>query len=97
MTQITMGNLNAMVAQINRATGNAQEPWTRDGDKLRANIGNYHLSGAYGGYALHQMLTDGGGIRDVFGSGHVAKRDLYERMRAFVAGIDARTTQPVTA
>jgi hypothetical protein len=52
-----------------------------------ANIGNYHLSGAYGGFSLHRMDTDGGGVQDVLGCGHISKRDLYDRMHAFIRGI----------
>lgn len=87
MERITKKNLEAVVERLNRITNNPTEPWTRDeAGKLTANLGNYHLSGAYGGYALHQMLTDGGGIRDLFG-GHMPKRELYDRMHAYISGI----------
>ena len=63
--------------------------WEVPNQKYTANIGNYHLSGAYGGYALHRMDTDGGGITDVLRVGHVSKRELYNSMQAFIRGIDA--------
>lgn len=40
-------------------------------------VGNYHLSYAYGGGALHQMTSTGGAVRDVFNRGHMPKRELY--------------------
>ena len=44
---------------------------------------HYHLSGAYGGYSLHRMGSD------VFGSGHITKRDLSARISAMLVGIHA--------
>ena len=35
------------------------------------------------------MQTDGGGISDVFGSGHITKRDLSARISAMLCGIHA--------
>ena len=31
-----------------------------------------------------------GGVRSIFGCGHVSKRDLADRMHAFIAGIEAK-------
>ena len=56
-------------------------------DKLRAQVGNFHISGAYGGYSLHQ-ITNRGGERDVLRTGHVPARELYNRMTAYIRGID---------
>jgi hypothetical protein len=95
MNTITKGNLQAVVDRINRITGSPMEPYTKTGEipnqKYSANIGNYHLSGAYGGNALHQMQNNGGGVRDIFGMGHVSKRELYNLMHAFLKGMDAVT------
>ena len=56
MYRITRGMLDKKVEHLNKITGNPSAPWTRlENGKLRANIGNYHLSGAYGGWSLHQM------------------------------------------
>ena len=44
---------------------------------------HYYLSGAYGGHALHCMGAD------VFGSGHITKRDLSARISAMLVGIHA--------
>lgn len=91
MDRITVKHLQAIVDRINRLMGTPAEPWTKGEDgKIHANIGNYHLGGAYGGYALDQMVNDGGGVRSVFGCGHIAKRELADRMHAFIVGIEAK-------
>ena len=87
MTRITNKDLEAVVARINRATDSPDTSWTRTDAGMKANIGNYHISGAYGGVSLHRMVTDGGGITDVFSCGHITKRDLYDRMQAYLAGL----------
>ena len=89
MERITQKQLERLVDRINEATRSPMAPWTRDGDKLTANIGNYHLSGAYGGVALERMCNEGGDVSTVFFCGRIPKRDLYNRMSAFLAGVDA--------
>ena len=89
MQSITIKFLKAQVERLNRETNNPPAPYVREGEKSVAQLGNYHLSGAYGGYSLHRMETDGGGISDVFGSGHISKRDLSARISAMLVGIDA--------
>ena len=55
-----------------------------------ANVGNYHLSQAYGGACLHETANEGGGVRDIFSSGHIPKRELYNRLCAFIQGIETQ-------
>lgn len=89
MQTIKMSDLNAVVARINRVTGSPQTPYTRTDDKTVCNIGNYHLDSAYGGHSLVRMHNDGGGIESII-SGFHSKRDLYNRMQAFISGLDAK-------
>lgn len=90
MTRITQKHLDATVERINRVTKNELTPYTQKGEKFITNIGNYHISYAYGGASLHQMQTEGGGISDVFRCGHITKRDLYERMHAFLTALEQK-------
>ena len=86
--RITERDLEATIARINRATGNHYSPCTKKADgTFTANIGNYHLSCAYGGVALHQM-SEGGEVRDIFG-GHMPKKELYNLMHAYLMGMEA--------
>ena len=89
MNTVTKKFLEAQIERLNRETNNPPTPYVREGEKFTAQIGNYHLSGAYGGHALHRMETDGGGISDVFGCGHITKRDLSARISAMLCGIHA--------
>jgi len=84
MERTTRKQLEFLCARINAAHQTPAQPYERVNDKLIGQIGNYHLSGAYGGVSLHKTMTIGGGVRDVFSCGHVTKRDLYNRMSAYL-------------
>jgi len=87
--RITESMLEARCIRINETLNRPRHPYPvgRKG-ALKANIGNFHISHAYGGVCLHEMVTDGGGVRDVFECGHVPKRDLFNRMSAMLRGIE---------
>ena len=84
--RITERDLEAVCKRINEVTGNPAETYKKEGEKYIAQLGNYHLSYAYGGVSLHRMDKEGGGVSDVFGCGHTTKRDLYNRMQAYISG-----------
>ena len=86
---ITLKNLQAVVDRINTTTGSPMEQYTSVNGKLVANIGNYHLSGAYGGYVLHRMDNLSGGITDISQSGYISKRALYDLLHMYLAGYEA--------
>ena len=50
-------------------------------------VGKFHLYHAYGKVQLHQCKSTGGQIDDVFRCGFFTKRELYEKMDAFISGI----------
>lgn len=85
MNTITMKHLEGMINRLNRIT-NSPEEYMTDG---KINIGYYHLDGAYGGYMLVRTMNEGGGINCPIGQGHVTKRDLYNRLSAFISGIES--------
>jgi hypothetical protein len=90
MNRVTLNQLQAVIDRINRETGSPVEPYVLDADgKNRAQIGCYHLSRAYGGFALHRMVTEGGGVSSPLSTGHIPARDLLNRMHAFLLGLDA--------
>jgi hypothetical protein len=81
--QVTQAQLQAVVDRINRITGSPMQPYT-DG---KINIGNYHLSGAYGGVCLHRMHNQGGGVSSPLSTGHIPKRELLNLMHAYIMGL----------
>ena len=92
---ITRKDLEYLVDEINTKTKSPIESWTRNGTigkrqpGFKANVGNYHLDYAYGGVKLSRMVNDGGGIDNISKDGYGTKRELYNWMRAFLAGMSA--------
>ena len=86
-TRITRSFLKAKAATINNMTKSPAEPYRTVNGKAVANVGNYHISGAYGGYCLHRMCNESGGVSDVFDCGHIPARQLAALMSAYTAGL----------
>lgn len=82
--RVTEKQLQAIVDRINRITGSPLEPYANG----KAQIGNYHLSHAYGGVCLHRMHNDGGGVSSPLSVGHVTKRELANLMYAYICGLN---------
>jgi len=90
MERITQKDLEYLVKRINEVTNSTQASYSpvNRGKGLKANIGNYHLSYAYGGVQLVRMVNEAGGIETISRPCHVPKRELYNWMRAFIAGLN---------
>ena len=89
MNRVTDKHLQAKVDTINEIMGTPKTPWQEREGATRhiANVGNYYLSYAYGGVCLYQMMNECGSIRLVCTSGHVSKRELFDQMSAYIAGL----------
>jgi len=93
MSRITNKDLEAVVRRINLITKSPLDSWERtklpDGRLIsKSNVGNYHLSYAYGGVSLHRMSNESGGVSTPINSGHVPKRELYNLLQAFLSGLN---------
>lgn len=92
MKQVTLSMLKAKIDYLNQITNSPALPYQviDDGIKtrLKANIGNFHLYQAYGAYGLHRMVNEGGGITDNHIYGLHTKRELFEKLSAFIAGLE---------
>lgn len=95
MDRITQKDLEYQVDRINEVTGSPKTSYTKETDgTFHANIGNYHLDYAYGGVKLHRMVNPGGGVTEISNGGYGTKRELWEWMRAFLAGFgEAKNSQ----
>lgn len=94
MQRITDKQLDKLCQYLNELTGSPLEYSTRtpqpDGStRFAANIGNYHISHAYGGVCLHRVVNEGGGVSTPVVHGHVPKRELFNLIHAFIKGLDA--------
>lgn len=89
MERTTQKELEGLVNRLNAITGNNAAPYTKSADgKYTANIGNYHLECAYGGVKLVQMMSEGGGIRNI--TTHFdTKRNCYMQIASYIAGIES--------
>jgi len=88
MERITYAHLEARIALLNAYTNNPDTPYTRDKSGVKANVGNYHWSGAYGKYTLHQMHNESGGVSEPLSYGHCYnKRELFDAINVYMAGI----------
>ena len=82
MTQrITEADLASKVHRLNEIVFNKKVP------PEHFAVGKFHLYHAYGKVQLHQCKSTGGQIDDVFRCGFFTKRELYEKMDAFISGI----------
>ena len=88
--RITKAHLESLADRINRMTGSPEASYSTHtvGGHYCANVGNYHLDGAYGGWKLSRMSNESGGVSDIT-HGFVTKRELYGLMQAFIRGIEA--------
>ena len=84
---ITDKDLDTLALRINELQGTPLQPYA-DG-KPQANC--YHVQQAYGGVNLARMSSVSGssGTSNIFAIGYTTKRDLYNRMQAYICGIEA--------
>lgn len=84
---VKISNLESQIQYLNQITGNPEQTWIRvDGQNI-AQIGNYHLEGAYGGWNLAQIVNIHGAITNPLGGGFCSKTELYAKINAFIIGI----------
>lgn len=95
MTRVSIKDLELQVARINKLTGSPLTPWGKVGDKLKANIGNYHLDQAYGGIKLVKMYNEGGGIEVITRSGYGSKKELYYQLDAIITTLEMKVNSCV--
>lgn len=86
MDRITEKQLQNMCDRLNGLTNSPEKPYV-DGV---AQIGNYHISHAYGGVCLHRMHNAKGGVTEPLYCGHCPTRELYYRIYSFIQGIESQ-------
>ena len=84
--KITQKDLESLVARINTATGSPATTYTKTGNKLAANVGNFHLDYACGGGGVKLSRITNNSRATISTGGYGTKRELYHWMQAFLAG-----------
>jgi len=85
---MTTTRLEGTVAIINDLMGKPHGPWRPlPYGLLAANIGHYYVKTTIEGATLCQITDEEGNTRDVFSCGLVPKRELHNRMAAYIQGI----------
>ena len=86
--RIKEADLENLVNSINDKANTPKETYTKDEHgKYKSNVGNYHLSFAYGGVQLHQIVNESGGIRQPLFTGYTTKKELFLALRSFLIGL----------
>ena len=85
----TIKQLEALIAELNKQLDRPLKPYIKQYGKLTAQIGNFHLYQAYGAYGLHEIATDGGGIRQTVDLG--TKKELYTALHKLIQGVELAT------
>jgi hypothetical protein len=86
--RVTEKDLQNIVDRLNRMTNSPMAPYVKNAEgRFTAQIGNYHLSHAYGGVCLHRMCNEHGGVTTPVIHGHVPKRVLQDAMFAYIQGL----------
>lgn len=85
MERITEKQLEMKIKHLNEITNNPVASYKNEGSKYTAQVGNYHLDIAYGGYALCQMANASGGAHNIID--RCTKRELYNQITQLIAGI----------
>ena len=86
--RITQKNLEGLCDALKTLTGSPMTPYVKDDDgKYIRQPGNFHISYAYGGVELHRMDNQHGGVETISTGGYGTKRELYNWMGAFLAGM----------
>ena len=88
--KITINQVRGLVDQLNRIAGenpNGYDMARPAGN--RANVGTYVLDGSYGGWQLGRICNTAGGQSQPLGGGFESTRGIYEKISAFIRGLEA--------
>ena len=81
----TIKQLELLTAELNKQLDRPLKPYIKENGKLTAQIGNFHLYQAYGAFGLHEMASEGGGVRTIIHSG--TKKELFNSIHRLLDGI----------
>jgi len=91
--KVTQNDLNILVKIINKLTNSPPNPYTMiPGGKSESNPLHFYLDYGYGGVSLERICSDGQGASEIF-PGHGTKKELYEKLKAYILGLSFLKTE----
>ena len=88
MKRITRKELETLATRLNDITGSPRETYTSRADGvLVANVGNFAISGAYGGFCLVRMVNESSEETCPLMQGHITARECHNQIIAYTRGI----------
>lgn len=85
--RISAAHLEAKLHRLNVLLGRPVDPYAGPGV---ANIGNIHLSNAYGGRTLEVIASEGGGVHVMLDGRRRSNREMYDILSAMIVGIELK-------
>jgi len=89
MNRTTLAQIKLLITELNKQLERPLKPYIKENGKLTAQIGNFHIYQAYGAYGLHEMVTEGGGIRETISLG--TKKELSNALHKLTQGVELAT------
>ncbi len=86
--RVTRADVDRLCERINQATNSPTEYGTTQRGKLTHNIGHFHCASGYGGLMFERTTSPLGGTVNIFGSGYIPTKDMYNRLQAFIKGLE---------
>lgn len=87
---VKLEHLQPIVDRINELQGldpaQGSIDWSKEPKGYKTKLGWYYLQGAYGGYQLQRICNDSGGVVVII-PGFLPKRELQEKLHAYLSGI----------
>lgn len=82
--RISMQTLEAVCTRLNK-TLDRPETYCAEGQPFRANVGNFHISGALGGLSLFEVANELGGVHS-YAQG-LTRREMFDCLHNLLTGI----------
>ena len=86
MERITTKDLERRFERLNKTLGRPSKPWVENSEgRYEGQIGNFHLAQQNGHCGVHEITTDGGGVKQHGDWG--TKRKVYEYLGGVLDGV----------
>lgn len=89
MERISRRDLDRLAGQLDRLLGGDGSPvWSRQDGRNVARAGAVYVDGAYGGWAVYRVASDGHGASDLSRMGHQPARRVFDWLSGAVTALE---------